>query len=223
MSIGIFITFIDSDDLYPDIFTLELMLVNAIKNKVLICGGGLRHFYQKKNKIIILKNNNIEFTKYGLTKYYDYQYNYFFQRFIYKKNFIKKYKLYFPNYLRFQDPPFFIKTMAIAKNFYALKNITYLHRIWQKPLIFNERKITDVYKGIKNCLDISKSMNLYKSYYLTLAILNKNFIIINAKKYLKSKRLKHSISLVLKAINYNLIKKNNFTFFLNEFYNIFNK
>ena len=52
---GKFISFMDSDDFYPNDFTLELMYKNMIKNKVLICGGGLRKFIQKKKKLYILK------------------------------------------------------------------------------------------------------------------------------------------------------------------------
>ena len=48
---GKYIAFMDSDDFYPNYFTLELMYNNMIKNEVLICGGGLRIFTQKKNKI----------------------------------------------------------------------------------------------------------------------------------------------------------------------------
>jgi len=217
ISKGKFLAFMDSDDLYPDKFILEFMLINANKNKALICGGGAKHFYQIKKEIILL-NNTIKFINYGLTKYYNYQYDYYYQRFIYKKNFIKKNKLYFPNYLRFQDPPFFIKTMAIAKNFFALKNITYLHRISNKIKILNERKINDIYKGINQCLDISKSMHLYKLYCRILSRLNSKFIINNAKKFIKRKKLKYTISLVLKKINYDIIKKENYKFKLNKFY-----
>ena len=219
---GKFLAFMDSDDLYPNKLVLEILYINAIKNKVLICGGQLKHFTQLKQKIIIFKNNTIDFTKQGLTKYYNYQFDYYFQRFIYKTNFIKKNRLYFPNYLRFQDPPFFIKTMIIGKNFYAIKKFTYLHRIWSKPIVFNERKINDIYKGLKKCLDISQSNNLYKLYCKILGRLNLNFIINNAKKNIKkSKRLRNSISLLLKSINYNIIKKENYSFTLNKFYNKF--
>ena len=56
ISKGKFIAFLDSDDLYPNNFTLEFMLNNSIKNKVNICGGGLKHFNYINNKINILLN-----------------------------------------------------------------------------------------------------------------------------------------------------------------------
>ena len=148
-----------------------------------------------------------------------YQYDYYYQRFIYNKNFIKKNKLYFPNYLRYQDPPFFIKTMGLAKKFYALKNVTYYYRASYKNLKINERKITDIYKGIRDCLKISKSMNLNKLYFLILSRLNIKCFINQAKKFIKSNNLKEIIYQIIVNIDYDLLKKNNFTFIIDKFYN----
>ena len=54
ISKGKFIAFIDSDDIYPNNFTLEFMFKMAIKNKVLICGGGITTFIQYNNEIKLL-------------------------------------------------------------------------------------------------------------------------------------------------------------------------
>jgi len=216
ISKGKFLSFMDSDDCYPNNSILELMLNNAIQNKVLICGGGLKNFIQKKN-FIILKKSNIFFSENKIVNYFDYQYDYFYQRFIYNRNFIKKKKLYFPNYLRYQDPPFFITAMALAKKFYALKNITYYHRISKKLVINNERKIIDIFKGIRDCLYISKSMNLYNLYYTVLCRLNSNMIINNAKKFINNEHLRTIISQIIKNIDYELLKKKKINFI--KFYN----
>ena len=55
ISKGKYLAFMDSDDLYPNNFTLELMLNNTINNNVLICGGGLMSFFNYNNNIIKLK------------------------------------------------------------------------------------------------------------------------------------------------------------------------
>lgn len=223
ISKGKFIAFIDSDDLYPNKFTLELMFNKAIHNKVLICGGGMKTFIQYNKTIKLLNQTNIFFPNNSIINYYNYQYDYYYQRFIYNKNFIKKNKLYFPNYLRYQDPPFFIKTMYLAKKFYALKNITYLYRAGNKTVLTDERRIFDFFRGIKDCLLFSKSMHLYKLYYKELSHLNEIGIINKIKKFLNSKNLKDIISQVINSIDYDLLRKENYTFIKNKIYIKLNK
>ena len=218
ISKGKFLAFMDSDDFYPNNSILELMLNNAIQNKVLICGGGTMNFIQNNNSII-LKKSNTYFTENKIVYYFDYQYDYYYQRFIYNRNFIKKKKLYFPNYLRYQDPPFFIKAMGLAKKFYALKNITYYYRISNKKLFYNERRIIDIFKGIRDCLYISKSMNLYSLYYTVLNHLNSDIIINNAKNFINNEYLRTIISQIIKNIDYELLKKKNLVFIKDKFYN----
>ena len=223
ISKGKFIAFMDSDDFYPNDFTLELMYNNIIRNKVLICGGGLKKFTQKHRKIIIFDKNNILFKKNCIINYSNYQYDYYYQRFIYNKNFIKKYKIYFPNYLRYQDPPFFIKAMGIAKKFYSLKNFTYMYRVLNKKLKYNERIVIDIYKGIRDSLFLSQKMNLNKLYCKALNRLNTYSFIKHSKKYIKNKELKYIISKILININRKILKKENFTFVEQKFYLKFNK
>jgi len=218
ISKGKFLAFMDSDDCYPNNSILELMFNNAIKNKVLICGGGLMNFIQNK-KSIILKKSNIYFTENKIVYYFDYQYDYYYQRFIYNKNFIKRKKLYFPDYLRYEDPPFFIKVMGLAKKFYALKKITYCHRISKTISINNKRAIIDIFKGIRDSLYISKSMNLYNLYYNSLCRLNSYFVINKAKYFINNEHLRTIISQIIKNIDYELLKKKKFIFIKNKFYN----
>ena len=219
ISKGKFIAFLDSDDIYPNNFTLEFMLNNAIKNKVNICGGGINHFNYINNKVNILSYGEYLFKNNKKVKYLNYQYDYFYQRFIYKKNFLKKNNLYFPNYLRYQDPPFFIKSMGLAKNFYALENVTYLKGLTYRNVILTEKKVIDMFKGLKHCLDISEKMNLNKLYCQIYNRLNSFEFLNVAKIYIKNKTLRILIYKILNNINYNIFKKENFTFIQNYLYN----
>ena len=109
--------------------------------------------------------------------------------------------------------------MAKAKNFYALKNITYLYRKYKKGQNLNERIIIDIFKGIKDSLDIAQTLHFYKLYYLILNRLNIKTFILAAKKYLKNKGLRHLISNIIHNINLDLLKKGKYKFKLNGFYN----
>ena len=61
ISKGKFISFMDSDDLYPNKFILEFMFKNAIQKKVLICGGGMRVFVQDNKLERIISDNRFIF------------------------------------------------------------------------------------------------------------------------------------------------------------------
>ena len=109
--------------------------------------------------------------------------------------------------------------MGLAKKFYALKNITYYYRISNKKLFYNERRIIDIFKGIRDCLYISKSMNLYSLYYTVLNHLNSDIIINNAKNFINNEYLRTIISQIIKNIDYELLKKKNLVFIKDKFYN----
>ena len=76
--------FIDSDDLLPNEFTLELLYNKTNENKVLICGGGLKEFeYINGTKILHKQKENFIFHKEGIINYQDYQYDLGYYRFLY--------------------------------------------------------------------------------------------------------------------------------------------
>ena len=62
---GKYIAFMDSDDLYPNEFTLELLLTKAIENKAIICGGGLKNIKHKNNRTKIYESK-LHFQKEGM-------------------------------------------------------------------------------------------------------------------------------------------------------------
>ena len=109
--------------------------------------------------------------------------------------------------------------MGLAKNFYALKNVTYLKDSTYRNIIWTEKKVIDVFKGIKHCLDISEKMNLNKLYCKIYNRLNSIDILNITKIYINNKTLRILIYKILNNINYNIFKKENFTFIQNYLYN----
>ena len=139
---GKYIAFIDSDDMYPNNFTLELLYNKSIQNSALICGGNLNRLRVINGSYNISEGGeNFQFYKEETISYFYFQFDFGFLRFIFDAKFLKENRIYFPNYLRYQDPPFFIKAMGKAKKFYQLNYTTYLYRKSHKKIIWNSKKI----------------------------------------------------------------------------------
>ena len=68
---GKYVAFIDSDDMYPNNYTLELLYNKSVQNNALICGGSL-------NRLRILN---------GTISYFNFQFDFGFLRFIFDANF----------------------------------------------------------------------------------------------------------------------------------------
>ena len=191
---GEFIAFMDSDDMYPKNKTLETMFVKAVENNVFICGGSL--FNLVDNQLVTdasLIPNSYYYSfmdkKEGIIDYSDYQYDYCYWRFIYKRNFLIENKIYFPDYKRFQDPPFFVKAMAKAKKFYGLKEATYIYRKSYKQVIWTEEKIYHLLQGLRDNLILSVEYNFNKLYNRTLNRIKIEYKTIIAKE--ESERIKN--------------------------------
>lgn len=214
ISKGKFISFLDSDDMYYNNIALESLYNTAKINKAIICGGGMEKRIEKNNQTIV---NQTLFENEGFIKYSNYQYDYDYQRYIYNKNFLKMKRLYFPKYLRYQDPPFFIKTMFTAKKFYAIKNVTNIYRknINKK---LNLRQVTDMFYGLKECLELGEKLKLYQLYNTTLNRLNMKLFIDGIRTFYKDNNLKKVIFEIIKSINIQIIKNNNINFTLNNIY-----
>lgn len=156
---GEYIAFLDSDDFYFDTDVLETLYKSAIENKVYICGG---EFAELKPDGTIFtewektKEYGYKFESDKIIKYTDYQFDFGFTRFIYKREFLLKNEITFNKRKYFEDPTFFVTAMIAAKEFYAVKKITYWYRAEYKKINWNLDKVYDLLCGINENLQISK-------------------------------------------------------------------
>lgn len=214
ISKGKFVSFFDSDDLYFNNFALESLYNKAIENNALICGGGMKKLDEDRNSSIY---EEVAFQKEGFIKYIDYQKDFDYQRYIYNRNFLKRNKIYFPQYTRYQDPPFFINAMNKAKKFYTINNFTYIYRYKFKTL--NLEQVIDMFYGLNDCLKLGEKLHLYKLYNLSLHRLNSGMFLKRIKIFIQNKKLKEVISKIIQNINKNIIKQENINFTINKMYN----
>ena len=200
----------------------ENMYTKACKYNVNICGGSLNQL--KEGKIITdpkLIEDGYTFATEGIISYKDYQFDYGYWRFIYKRQFLRENQLYFPDYLRGQDPPFFIKAMAIAQQFYALAEATYVYRVSYKKIQWTKRKVQDVAKGLMDCLNLAETQN-YDELYFRLSKRAINPYISNIfKLFIEEEDTKKLLCCMINNLNYHKIYMINPNYQLPDFYQQF--
>lgn len=176
MAQGEFVCFMDPDDWYPEVDILEYLYENAKKERVLICGGSfssdyfdhVKSFYDgMKAGYTFLEDVKIKFT--------DYQWDYGYHRFIYNRQMLIDHDIYFPDYIRYQDPPFFVKAMLHAEEFFAVKKVTYRYRLGHQKINWNEIRTRDLLKGLIDNLEVSKIHGLATLHYNTIYRLDHDF------------------------------------------------
>ena len=181
---GEFVSFIDPDDFYPDECVLEDLYNAAKKNSVKICGGSFSNFIDGANEIntvFKVKDWGYSFGEDRLWNYSDYQFDYGYHRFIFERSMLIESGIVFPAYLRFQDPPFFVKAMITAGQFYALSRVSYRYRWAHKEVNWNGPKVISVLAGVIDNLKISREYGLADLHALTLRRLETVYTAIEAE------------------------------------------
>ncbi len=121
------------------------------------------------------------FREEGLVKFRDYQFNYGFHRFLFKKDFLLKNHLFFPDLSRYQDAVFLAKTLHVAGSFYAIPEVVYQYSFqpskW-KEIFLNSQKFKDSLDGLCFLLEFSLKNN-----YLELAKLVLEQLRFHSKYY----------------------------------------
>lgn len=159
---GQFIAFMDADDWYPRETTLERLYQCATQNGVLVAGGSIASVNERGDVFEMytgaLAGNR--FTKSGVMSYQDYQYDYGYHRFLYHRQMIVDNHIQFPDYRRYQDPPFFIRAMICAGKFYALAEVTYLYRSQPGHVTWKKANLVGLMDGLMAELALSKQAGL---------------------------------------------------------------
>ena len=159
---GKFVAFMDPDDFYPDNNVLFELYNAAEKNQAFIVGGSLTEM-NESGMLLDRKyseNDPRVFPKDGWVDYTEYQYDYYYVRFIFDRKMLIENHIIFPEYRRFQDPPFFVRSMITAQKFYALKRATYCYRVSNKYNDWTEEKLNHYIMGNNDLLELSTRYNL---------------------------------------------------------------
>ncbi len=201
-SVGEYISFIDADDFIIDETSLEQMFNLAKKKNSNMVGANLMTFEEEK----FVKSRYYEFiTEEKTIKPENYGIPWFFYRNIFKRDFIIKNNITFPDYLRGQDPVFLAEILSkidkidvIPVDFYA-----YRYSKSENKLNTREKKVHFFKHFLKvfTCLKDPKFDNLLLEYEKNLQYVLKMEIITE-----------DDYQCILEACEYNLFFYNFFIY-----------
>ncbi len=198
---GEFIAFIDSDDYYPSADVLETLYNSAMENNVKICGGTkvkLNTDGTLEKTAPTFEEAGLVFSASRLTKYCDYQYDYGYTQFIFDRKLLEDNKIFFPSYKRFQDPPFFVKAMTEAGEFYMTECESYCYRMVPVKAKYSVKSTVDFLYGLIDNIEFSRQNNLAKLHCLCARRLDREGSFM-ATRNLFDSDAKQIISLLIKA------------------------
>ena len=160
---GKYLAFMDADDFYPDCSSMAYLYQMAETSSINMCGGSRSICHED-----VVANSGVRkdliFQEDKLLPSKEFRACSGYQQFIYNRDFIKRNELHFPDYRRCQDPPFFVKALALAKEIVVCKICSYCYRKEHKEVIFDERKALDHIKGMRDTLRITAQSDMWEMY-----------------------------------------------------------
>lgn len=207
---GKYIFFLDPDDyLYGDT-ALEKLYNMAESNHVLISGGNC--CFDKEGELVIEREALIyNFQQDGMMEYEDYQADYFYWRFLYDRLMLLENNLLFPDYRRYQDPPFMVRVMTHCGKFMATKDIVYCYRRMNKPVVWTREKCMGVLQGMRDEIVLAKKMRYNKLYidlFKRLAVGGAHDAVVQAVTKYNSDKVEECVSQIRECIDTELLKSN---------------
>ena len=208
---GEYIVFLDADDYYPFSDVLSKLFYTAVANNADICGGS----FMTWDGTLALQRFTGDmagntFSKEGWIDFRDYQFDYAYYRFIYRREFLLSNQLFFPDYRRYQDPPFMLRAFAAAGKFYAIPDVTYCYRINHCPVDWTVKKVYDLLCGIEDNLAFSAQHKFDKVHLLNYLRLCKDFyrpIVDTAMQYDADGKILKKLVAVQSTVNKQMLSE----------------
>ena len=167
---GEYIFFLDSDDSIYSCNSIKELYESARSNNADVCGGKL---YIKKDNDFHLEKIT-ECGSVGFVNFSDYQYDYYFQRFLYKTSFIKSNELVFPKIRLYEDPVFLLNVMMKAKGFYQTDIDVYIYNKCGRTnevRTYTEVQLLEFLTGLNHNLNIAVNNKLERLQYCSFDVL----------------------------------------------------
>ena len=147
---GEYVVFMDGDDNYPEKDTLE-KLYNAAKERNCDIVAGYRSMLTEEGIHVDIHDPLYKLAQEhpagAMLSYKDVQFDFNYQCYFFRHSLIRDNDITFPDFRRCQDPPFLVRAMIAAGEFYLLPISSYLYRWGHQNIRWDKRKINDLLKA----------------------------------------------------------------------------
>ena len=154
--------------MFFDKTAIEKMVKTCVEKDVVICGS---YRNELRDGIItetgFMRDYIMPGTEGGYIRFEEYQNDFFFQSFIYNHEFLERNKIHFKEYMRYEDPPFLLSSLACAERFYVIPIVLHCYRKGHQNRQNNEKYLYDSLSGIRDNLLYAEKHN-YKKLFCTL-------------------------------------------------------
>ena len=158
---GEYISFLDVDDKYYDCDALEKMYSNGVKGGYNLVGSYRKVVSQGELLDVDMYRYSIsELTTSRWVPIEEFQDDFNYQSFIFKRSFLVNNSITFPNYRRYQDPPFFLRALVDAGGFSLVPTFLYCYSDNLKNTVYSLESIVDLIHGVGDTLNIAISNSL---------------------------------------------------------------
>jgi len=182
-----YMSFVDSDDFIIDKTAYEKLYKFASQKNADIISANLKDYDNKKNTF---KKNYFteEIKDDSLILPQNYGIPWYFQKNLFKRQFLIENNIQFPNYKRGQDPVFLTNVLINVSAIYCLPIDFYAYRKSSSYKINSEEKEKDYIKHFRDVLELLKSSGfkeMYSEYEKRMYIFFKRQILNFSSKYLE--------------------------------------
>lgn len=181
---GEFVTFLDADDRYSSDDYLRVLYEDAVDNGVDVSGACFYNDHAGRLEKDFSNDPDLTgytFTESGVKSYRDYQFDYGFHRFMFKRSLFESVSDGaagvvdvvadanatgiaasgpFPALTFFEDPVFLAQTLHRAGRFFATNKVGYCYRCDYKVPHWTTKKAADLLEGVRRNLEFSKEQGL---------------------------------------------------------------
>lgn len=163
---GKYICFLDTDDFYLDDRSLEKLVESCEAHQVKVSGGFRKYKMEESKELDLIEaplhRELCEGKPDGvMLDFWDLQNDFYYHSYIYERDLVLENKITFPDYRRYQDPPFFLRTMIAAKKMWILPVEFYCYRYGHQAYERNGKHIVHLLMGIRDNMKLSRENGLF--------------------------------------------------------------